>query len=325
MLNKAVVFFYSLLLFMTCCSASANVPVEELLGDDIQVIAYNSPEEALARIEKKIAEIDPDEDVVLATLETVRAQVYNAFGKPKEALESARRGLRILNPNNLNPEELTQIRLEIYAGLLISVANAEGYLGQAVAAKRTSKQALELARVVNNKELLLTALTNYASILDVPLEAESAIKMLEEAYGYAKQLNDTDSLAYLLSTTGRIYSQLNNYRQAINYHKQALEYYDEDQIASRSILLYNIASKYYSLNEYDNAQEYLAQSRKLSEQAGSTRMQVYSLILSARIYLKKEGFQQALINIQQAEKLILKLPTLPWKKKTLWEDILALV
>ncbi|NVJ62013.1 MAG: response regulator [Gammaproteobacteria bacterium] len=281
-----------------------GVKVEELLGEDIQVIAYSNPEEALARIEKKIAEIDPDEGIVIATLETVRAQVYNGYSMPDEALKAARRGIAAINPDNSGADQLSEVRLEIYAGLLISVANAEGYLGQAVAAKETSKKALDIARLLDNKHLLLTALTNYASILDVPLEAEQAIKLLEEAFRYAKELNDSDALGFLLSTTGRIYSQLNNYRQAINYHKQALEYYGEDQIASRSILLYNIASKYFSLKEYDNAQTYLERSRKLSEQVGNVRMQIYALILGARINLKKEGTQQALLNINQAEKLI---------------------
>lgn len=115
---------------------------------------------------------------------------------------------------------------------------------------------------------------------------------------YYSGTGDVKRKAESLYYAGRVFADLGDYPEALDYYKQALDQTskksdDYNLNVFKSRLLYHISHLMVTMRMYDPAKKYLEQAQEILEQSSDSIRLIYNLELQGDIYLKTGNLNKA--------------------------------
>lgn len=172
----------------------------------------------------------------------------------------------VLSETSLPMETSKQFKTYKSSTLRLLGANSRS-MSMVPEAFRLLKEALFLAREINNEHLTAQIQINLGMCYHSMADIENAVENLKESLAIAERLNDLKLIEMVCSNLGTVYRGNSSYVRAIEYFKRASEISvlrgDKEGIARSKG---NIGIIYGSLTKYDHALEYMNASLALAEE-----------------------------------------------------------
>lgn len=168
------------------------------------------------------------------------------------------------------------------------------------------KQALKGSPNDTTRIKLLTQLTEIGNIEEIPLYADSAVKLCEKAIAENRSPRSfyIYNLANAINNIGFYQSRHGNPQKALEYYQKALKLYEEQKDRKMTaILLNNIAFIYDNQGYVSRALEYFYKNLKVQEEIGDTVGAAYSLNNIGYVYISLRDYSKALECFTQSLKM----------------------
>ncbi len=157
------------------------------------------------------------------------------------------------------------------------------------------KKAFNIARKVNDEELLGGLYFNMALAYSKKQEYNKSLRSLERSYIIFKKLKDTVSMVMYLQNTGRVYYHLNRIDLAKSRLMQAIQSAKVLKLNSTLGSCYlSLAYIYLDQNEYQLAVSSISEGLKYSKSLNARTMDNDFVRLSYELELKRKNYQKAL-------------------------------
>ncbi|MDY7007692.1 MAG: tetratricopeptide repeat protein [Cyanobacteriota bacterium] len=195
-------------------------------------------------------------------------------------------------------------------------------IGQLEAALKIFQKALEVARLINNKEQRLDLVYRIGLVHYKIGENANALKYIELALELAKKMEDEAKIATLYNKKGEIYYLLKEYSAALKCYSQALAIFRKRKDVVGMGKTINHISTIYNLTELSaKALEYSRKSLNIFQKlAQSAKDDKLTIKINESIALHNMGEAYFLISRPRQAKAFLEL-ALEIRQK-LWEDSL---
>lgn len=120
---------------------------------------------------------------------------------------------------------------------------------------------------------------------------QTSLTHYDQALALMLLIDNTQGIAQVYNAAGATYYHLQNYAKAIEYYNYSL---DSANSSSAVITAHaNIAEAYIQLNDFEKAINHISTAIALSESSGSLQLKVYSLLVLAKLEVKRDNLQQA--------------------------------
>jgi two-component sensor histidine kinase/tetratricopeptide (TPR) repeat protein len=180
-----------------------------------------------------------------------------------------------------------------------SVGNIQNKLGEFTSALYYYQKSLdiwtELKDSFNHKADIAASLNNIGDLYKENKQYDKALTYLTKALFYKREIGNDRSTAHTLSALGEVYEFKGKSLLAMRYYKEAYKIRekvgDRVGIASSANLL---ASLYLASKNYNDAEHYLFQSRKIAEEDSIRGELLKNYDLSRKLYKYTNQFQLAL-------------------------------
>ncbi len=179
--------------------------------------------------------------------------------------------------------------------LLNNVCNCYDILGEYSSALDYADKYLILARRLDDKRHIATALNLHGILCCNFDDYPTALEHYLEALSITSALNDSDIERWLVCNIGLVYMQLKNFSSGLHYFMQGLVL--SEKIASirhQGFCCYNISNAFLEMENYSLALNYGLQSLALHEKISYTIGQANSLENLARIFYKLSDIPTAI-------------------------------
>ncbi|SHG78123.1 tetratricopeptide repeat protein [Ornithinibacillus halophilus] len=154
----------------------------------------------------------------------------------------------------------------------------------------------------SSKELLLLGELAYMSDYKLARRIlSSAVKVSAED----SQNRITKARIYLI--LGETEEKLQKYKRAIKYFKNGLEYFNEQEKRDQYMIFYlhfKIGTLYATINEADDAIEFLSKTIELADEHQDSNIKIHSLISLAKTYADKEKSEKVIYYLKDALHLL---------------------
>jgi tetratricopeptide (TPR) repeat protein len=117
-----------------------------------------------------------------------------------------------------------------------------------------------------------------------------------------ESIDDETGLGQTYNNSGEVYKKMGDYTKALEYLTTALNY-RKDDLARRSLTLYNIAELYIFINDFNKAASYVDQSLSIAINTNNRKVIGYDYNGLGIIYAKQKKYQDALDYLVRAEKI----------------------
>lgn len=129
----------------------------------------------------------------------------------------------------------------------------------------------------------------------------SAERYYEKAMEIAKVYNDRELLIRCKNNQGEIYLTRGDYTAALNLFKEAFgDISDPEKSKDSAILLHNIGVAYKRLDNYQEAEKYLLRSIKLNKENNKFKELASDNYILSSLYSKRKQYSDALVFIDKA-------------------------
>lgn len=190
----------------------------------------------------------------------VLGDTYNQWGEAKKALPYFEQALVICQRIGDQARE---------AGMLSNLASIYKSLGDFQKALNTYDRVLAITRVVGNRGWEASAMVNQGSVYQKLGQNLKAIKLTEEAYRLAQQVDTARVPVYLL-TLGVLYGNDQNWAKSHELFEQALgQFQQQRNVRWEAVTLSNLGWVETQTGNYPKAIEYLNQANAVRQSIGN--------------------------------------------------------
>jgi serine phosphatase RsbU (regulator of sigma subunit) len=121
----------------------------------------------------------------------------------------------------------------------------------------------------------------------------TALEHYQKSLGFYEALNDSLGMANLVNNIGTIYSKMGNDSAAIAHYKESYRMKEGMGLEKKQALnLFNIATSFNTLRQFDSAMWYTQKLNDLHARAGEVFIEPYPIL--AQIFLEREQYDSAL-------------------------------
>lgn len=167
------------------------------------------------------------------------------------------------------------------------------------------KYAIGQAKIQQDTLLLVRAIHNLGLAYYSSSRLDKALENLSHAHVLGRKHLNNAQKATVLDNIGLVYSELEQYKEALSFFKKSLGLLKEDEYQAIAIVYTNMGTVYRKTKQKDQALEYLRQARKIYETAGNETGIARVLNELALVYLK-ESPEISVEYLKLAKKLYLK-------------------
>lgn len=274
--------------------------LEASLWNDLSVVYISLYDEKNARaaLEKALRIFEAHHDRRgVASVHNNEALVHLRAGRGREALKALRVALPIRQAENDKDNELITLN---------NMGGAYEMLGEPREALTYYEQALQYWRQTNNQSRIPIGLNNVARASDTLGLWQDAINYYQEALVLVQKQGGRRNEAIFLYNIGDLYNRLNDPERSLNNYRAALQIQQEiKNPRDEANVLAHIAQVQVAIGQPDVALENYERALKImepQESVDSRRVQVYTLIGIAAVYLKRD-VSRALQYSERARKL----------------------
>ena len=221
--------------------------------------------------------------------------LYVESGNPNKALEFTQKLLTIARRES-NPSD------EIYALLFTGLAlKLQGKYDEGV---KTTRQAVEIARKINNFKLEANSTVGLINIYEALGEFQNVITLTEPILPRIKQLDNPVLEAEALMNLGNAYGMVGNYtkgKELLNQGLAIVRRLKNPAQESRGLMLLGRLSS--SLNDYQQALTQTQQSLEIAQKLQNPFLQIEPLYELGKIYKSLGDYNSSAKYYQQALKI----------------------
>lgn len=223
------------------------------------------------------------------------------YGNVSDAIICAREAVQF-NREQADPNMLVQS--------LHDLGLAHLQLGEFNEAHIVFTASIEKARSLDNKQQLLTVLTDAAIVNFCLGDYTSAIQVLEEALPL--QRGDSMRVARLHINLGAAYHALEQFEQAKHNYYQAIHYADiANHVDGKGIILINLGLLYLQTKEYNNSIEYCQSGIQLLRELSDRRNLSHGLAYLSMTYSELQKSELATQTAMEAASIALEIKVVP--------------
>ncbi|MFX0004280.1 MAG: tetratricopeptide repeat protein [Candidatus Hodarchaeota archaeon] len=233
------------------------------------------------------------------------AWVYRRLGKLEEALDTIKKAEILIKTHF--PELNRNIQKKKASLYLIkgSIFFARGNLK---AIKDCLEEGINLARLVNDKKLLMHFTLNFGAYYGIKGNMELSLNYQKQGLALAEQINDKQNIIIALNNLGCVYREQGNLEEAIEYINRSYKLSKETKSPTISIVLDSLFHVVLDNGDLKTAEKYLDEMNELKDQEEYEIIRLNYLINKA-LLLKATPRAR---NLSEAEKIL---------KEALEEDI----
>ncbi|WP_333608994.1 hypothetical protein [Arsukibacterium sp.] len=259
---------------------------------------YREPNQMLAVLQERQGQFDTAPPRVQAYWLAQQAAIFGVLGLYQQQQTAARQGLALLGDSD------SPLRIE----LLYELGYAQEMQVELPQAMSHYQQGLALATLLDLEKLILRGKINVAAIDNLQDRDQQALTQLKEVYQRAQLLQDAEVLAEINAQLGLLYSALAFEQEALGFLQKALQLYEQlGWRKNRIAVLYNLASTYSHLGQYENALETFHQMLQSSLQAEDA-INLYHAYMGLAITSNEMGRGDAALGyIDKAEQYLTQL------------------
>ncbi|MBN1216038.1 MAG: tetratricopeptide repeat protein [Candidatus Lokiarchaeota archaeon] len=218
-------------------------------------------------------------------------EIFAGLGDNESVKKSAEIGLV---QKDMNTKEYCSLCLGIYYMNKREFSKAFDYLNKSV----------ELSLKIDNESDLAWAYINFGSIyLNKDRDDEKALEYYNKALEINKKLQDSYQYTLILKLIGEVYQHQMKYEKALSIFKESLKIDSETGLLnSKADAYFRIANLMITMNNTDDAYQYLSEAVKIYEKLGDHRMLTSAYYLLGYYYDKLGKYGQGTINYEKARK-----------------------
>lgn len=191
---------------------------------------------------------------------------------------------------------------------LYRIAMIHRVLGEYAQAQVKINEAWEIAKTIENRQLMGQCLSEMGVIYYNLSDYAKALEFYQQAIGISREIGDRLLEGRTLDHTGVVYRRQGDYQRSLNFHQQALEISQErsnrqpslDFRTLQALVLNNIGIVYDGLGEYTKSLEFNQQALVLSREIGNRLLEGRILSSIGAVYANKGDYAQALTLYEQA-------------------------
>ncbi len=237
---------------------------------------------------------------------SIIAWVYRRLGKLEEAVELINKADDLIRTKFPEPDKEIQKKQASLYLIKGSIFFARGNLN---GIKDCLEEGLKLAKLVDNKKLLMHFTLNSGAYYGIKGKMELSLNYQIQGLKLAKEINDTQNIIIALNNIGCVYREQGKIEEALENIKQSYNLAKKINSPSISIVLDSIFHVVLDKGDLKQAEKYLEEMNKLKDQEEYEIIKLNYLINKA-LLLKANPRAR---NLSEAEKIL---------KEALEEDIL---
>jgi len=216
---------------------------------------------------------------------------------PQQALPAAHEALQLFK------EIGCRGRREMAA--LQTLVRAHAAIGDAQQALVFAEDGLLRAQLARDRRMEVEALL-LVSQSHLGFEAEAgasaqALEAAERALALARELQDEDAEARIMSLLSALYAQRQEFEQASEIARQALQHVDVKDVEARGAALHAMASAHLARGEYEQALQAANESLLLFRRSGHLRGEAGSLMLMSHVHFEQGAVDAAVAEAKEAQ------------------------
>jgi tetratricopeptide (TPR) repeat protein len=235
-------------------------------------------------------------DKIIDALDII-AWVYRRFGKLEEALETINRAeelIRIKFPDPDKEIQKKQASLYLVKG---SIFFARGNLN---AIKECLEEGLNLAKIIEDKKLLMHFTLNSGSYYGIKGKLDLSLDYQKQGLALAKEINDSQNIIIALNNIGCVYREQGKLEKALENITQSYLLAKKIKSPSISVVLDSIFHVVLDKGDLKEAEKYLEEMNELKNQEEYEIIKLNYLINKA-LLLKANPRAS---NLSKAEKIL---------------------
>lgn len=183
-------------------------------------------------------------------------------------------------------------------------------------------EALKVSKIMNNDYLFQRAMANIGIVLLDKKDYDRALKCQIFVCNYTRANNIITDYAISLFNIGRIYSELNNHKRAIDFFKSSIIQYEKiDDNQGKAISLYNLSSSYVKLNKYNEAKIVLDEAYLILKENNEVEKIAECYDIYAQIYSNTSDYTKAYYYLKKAKQVFDSINNTDITKKTLQNEL----
>lgn len=187
-------------------------------------------------------------------------------------------------------------KLEVLNKQAVEVRASDLILGTAIA-----DHALKLARRLNDKKLLATAILNQGTIYYFTSDYDSAQRYWEDALNRFTEIRDSLGIGFANMNMGVLCQARSEYNKAIYYNQVALGITLRNNDTLKALgCMQNIANSYFYLGKYEDAYHQYQQIIDMNAAFQYPDVIVSTLIQMAALFERQDEFELALAKYNEA-------------------------
>ena len=254
-------------------------------------------QEAIAAYKQALAPLHETEasDFEAAALNNM-GLIYRVWGEYQKALDAYSRVLEI--DEKIGTPRRQQVQTINNLGLVYF------YLGDAKTALEYHNKALDYATAEKDQRNRAFSLNNAGLALDRLGDQQKALAYLQEALQIRESLNQVAQQCATLSVIGEVYRKLNDTPKSIELQKKSIEVCSQSDHRVEGLAYTGLGKAYYESKDYENATTAMTRALEISREFNDRNAQVEELFYLSLIAYDKGDLNKALLQVQEAVKLI---------------------
>ena len=203
---------------------------------------------------------------------------------------------------------------EAAGDVYINIASAYAYQYKWDDALEAYKQAGEIGKKLDKKQLLALAYSGTGTIYYSISKYDKALEYYNEALNIRREVRDKQGEGVTLNNIAATYHSWGKYDKALEYLEKALAIHrDVGNRREEGVTLNSIGLIYKAWDKYDQALEYCEKAIAMRREVGDRRGEGVTLFNMAAIYEKQGRTQEAVDNLEEVVRIVevTKNPNLP--------------
>ena len=235
-------------------------------------------------------------DKIIDALDII-AWVYRRFGKLEEALETINRAEELIRTKFPDPDKEIQKKQASLYLVKGSIFFARGNLN---AIKECLEEGLNLAKIVEDKKLLMHFTLNSGSYYGIKGKLDLSLDYQKQGLALAKEINDSQNIIIALNNIGCVYREQGKLEKALENITQSYLLAKKIKSPSISVVLDSIFHVVLDKGDLKEAEKYLEEMNELKNQEEYEIIKLNYLINKA-LLLKANPRAS---NLSKAEKIL---------------------
>ena len=257
--------------------------------------------------------VDPDQAIEIATANLVQARRDNSVVDQLTALYYIATAQLIISETDaidliiaeglaLAEEHDNLVFQTEFIGLLASRLDFQGRFLEAL---DQANRAIGLARQIGDNRLIALQLAIRGAIHLTIGNNQLALSDLEESTRIFRDNNDSYNLGLNYNLLAILHHDASDYETAIEYYKESASYDLEESAYNQSALAYNLATAYFSLGDYEQAERSYRQSAELARAVDDMHTTSAAQIGIAELQLTQDAIDEAEETLQPLFQIVL--------------------